>query len=134
VLILFGHFALNFTLQHGVITFLEIILMTILMLFLLMGVGLIFSSIAKTDTSIPLLINLFGFPQMMLSGTFFPIEVFPKWLQEICRILPLTQFNSAVRKISFEGLGVFQCGREIGILAVWMVIIYIIAIRVLKWE
>ncbi len=134
VLILFGHFALNFTLQHGVITFLEIILMTILMLFLLMGVGLIFSSIAKTDTSIPLLINLFGFPQMMLSGTFFPIEVFPKWLQEICRILPLTQFNSAVRKISFEGLGVFQCGREIGILAVWMVIIYIIAIRVLRWE
>jgi ABC-2 type transport system permease protein len=134
VLIVFGHFALNFTLQHGLLTFLEIIFMTILMLFLLMGVGLIFSSIVKSDTSIPLLINLFGFPQMMLSGTFFSIEVFPKWLQEICRVLPLTQYNTAVRKISFEGLDIFQCGREIGILAVWMAIVYVIAVRVLKWE
>ena len=134
VLILFGYFAMNFTLHHGAITFLEIIFMTILMLFLLMGVGLIFSSIAKSDTSIPLLINLFGFPQMMLSGTFFPIEVFPKWLQEICRVLPLTQYNDAIRKISFEGLSIFDCWKEIGILGIWIVIIYTITARVIKWE
>jgi ABC-2 type transport system permease protein len=134
VLVLFGHFALNFTLHHGAITFFEIIAMTIIMLFLLMGVGLIFSSIAKTDTSIPLLINLFGFPQMMLSGTFFPIEVFPKWLQEICRVLPLTQYNTAIRKISFEGLGILDCWKELGILGIWMVITYFIAARVIKWE
>lgn len=134
VLIGFGHFAMNFTLQNGIITFVEIIFMTLLMLFLLMGVGLIFSSIVKSDSSIPLLINLFGFPQMMLSGTFFPIEVFPKWLQEICRILPLTQYNDAVRKISFEGLGILECWKEIGILGIWMLMAYAIAVRVLKWE
>ena len=134
VLLLVGHFFMNFTLQHGALTFFEIIIMTIIMLFLLMGVGLIFSSIVKSDTSIPLLINLFGFPQMMLSGTFFSIEVFPKWLQEICRILPLTQYNDAIRKISFEGLSILDCGKQIGILAIWMVIIYTIAARVIKWE
>ncbi|MBI3139192.1 MAG: ABC transporter permease [Sphingobacteriales bacterium] len=134
VLLLFGHFFMNFTLQNGVFTFIEIILMTMLMLFLLMGVGLIFSSIVKSDTSIPLLINLFGFPQMMLSGTFFTIEVFPKWLQEICRLLPLTQYNDAVRKISFEGLSIFECGKEIGILAIWMLLFYAIAVKVIKWE
>jgi ABC-2 type transport system permease protein len=134
VLILVGHFFMNFTLQHGIITVINMLLMTILMLFLLMGVGLIFSSIVKSDTNIPLLINLFGFPQMMLSGTFFPIEVFPKWLQEVCRVLPLTQFNDSMRKIAFEGLGIFDCWREIGILGIWMVIIYVIAVKVLKWE
>ncbi len=134
VLILFGHFVLDFTLQHGVVTFFEIILVTIVMLFLLMGVGLIFSSIVKTDSSIPLLINLFGFPQMMLSGTFFPIEVFPKWLQEICRVLPLTQYNDAIRKISFEGQHITDCFKQLGILGIWMIIFYIILIRVLKWE
>ena len=134
VLVSFGHFFLNFTLQHGVITFAEILLVTIVMLFLLMGVGLIFSSVVKSDTSIPLLINLFGFPQMMLSGTFFPIEVFPKWLQEICRILPLTQYNDAIRKISFEGLHVTDCLKQLGILGIWMVVIYIITVRVMKWE
>ncbi|MBL7708115.1 MAG: ABC transporter permease, partial [Chitinophagaceae bacterium] len=134
VLILFGYFFLDFTLQHGALTFFEMLLMSVLMLFLLMGVGLIFSSIVKTDASIPLLINLFGFPQMLLSGTFFTIEVFPKWLQEICFYLPLTQFNNAMRKISFEGLSIFECWKEIGILGVWMVIIYAILARVIRWQ
>ncbi|MEO5562163.1 MAG: ABC transporter permease [Chitinophagaceae bacterium] len=134
VLILFGHFFLNFTLQHGALTVAELILLTIIMLFLLMGVGLIFSSVAKSDASIPLLINLFGFPQMLLSGTFFPITVFPKWLQQICEFLPLTQFNNATRKISFEGLHIFDLWKEIGIMAIWIAIIYIVLSRVIKWE
>jgi ABC-2 type transport system permease protein len=134
VLLLFGHFFMNFTLQHGIITFLEIVIMSVFMLFLLMGVGLIFSSIVKTDATIPLWINLFGFPQMMLSGTFFSIEVFPKWLQTICNVLPLTQFNNAVRKISFEGVSIFDCWKEIGILGIWIAITYVILMRVIKWQ
>ena len=134
VLVLIGYFFMNFTLQHGIVTFAEILVMTIIMLFLLMGVGLIFSSIVKSDASIPLLINLFGFPQMLLSGTFFTIEVFPKWLQPFCKALPLTQYNDAIRKISFEGLHLNNCLREIGILGIWIVVTYIILMRVLKWE
>jgi ABC-2 type transport system permease protein len=134
VLILFGHFFLNFTLQHGAVTFIEMVLMSVYMLFLLMGVGLIFSSIAKTDTAIPLLINLFGFPQMLLSGTFFPTSVFPQWMQTICSLLPLTQFNNAVRKISFEGLHIWDCWKEIGILGIWIIVIYAIVVKVIKWQ
>lgn len=134
VLVLFGHFLLDFTLQNGVLTVIDMIVMSIIMLFLLMGVGLIFSSIVKSDATIPLLINLFGFPQMLLSGTFFPIEVFPKWLQSICQALPLTQFNNAIRKISFEGQSIIECWKEIGILGIWMFITYVILIRVIKWE
>ncbi|MFM7672520.1 MAG: ABC transporter permease [Bacteroidota bacterium] len=134
VLLLFGHFAMDFKLHAGAITFFEIIFMTLLMLFLLMGVGLIFSSIVKADTSIPLLINLFGFPQMMLSGTFFPIDVFPGWLQQFCQILPLTQFNDAIRKLAFEGVSIWGCWPELLTLGGWMVIIYFIAARTIKWE
>ena len=134
VLILFGYFFLNFTLQHGAITFIEMVLLSVVMLFLLMGVGLIFSSIAKSDTSIPLFINLFGFPQMLLSGTFFPITVFPQWLQDICYFLPLTQFNNAMRKISFEGIHLYDTWREIGLLGIWIVIIYIVLAKVIRWE
>lgn len=135
MLIALGYFFLNFTLVHGFITFVEMTLLTILMLFLLLGVGLIFSSIVKSDTSIPLFINLFAFPQMLLAGTFFSIEVFPQWLQTICRYaLPLTQYNDAMRKISFTGLHLWDCGKELGILGIWMVIIYFTAIKVFKWE
>ncbi len=134
VLIVFGHFFMHFTLLKGFDTFLEMMIMTIYMLFILMGVGLIFSSIVKTDTSIPLLINLFGFPQMLLSGTFFSIDVFPKWMHPFCEALPLTQFNDAMRKISFEGAHLTDCWKQIGILGIWAIVIYIVAVRVFKWE
>ncbi len=134
VLILFGHFFLNFTLLNGFDTFLEMVIMSIYMLFILMGVGLIFSSIVKTDTSIPLLINLFGFPQIILSGTFFSIDVFPKWMHPFCEALPLTQFNDAVREISFEGAHLTDCWKQIGIMGIWAVVTYVIAIRVFRWE
>ena len=135
MLIALGYFFLHFTLVHGIDTFLEMAILTIFMLLMLLGVGLIFSSVVKTDTSIPLLINLFAFPQMLLSGTFFPIDVFPNWLQFICRnFLPLTQFNDAMRKISFSGIHIWNCWKELGILAIWTAIIYIIAVKVFKWE
>jgi ABC-2 type transport system permease protein len=134
VLVLFGHFFMKFTLQHGVVTLAEILAMSVLMLFLLMGIGLIISSVVKTDTSIPLLINLFGFPQMLLSGTFFPIDVFPGWMQPFCKALPLTQFNDAIRKISFEGLHLNECWREIGILGIWTVVSYAVLAKTMKWE
>ncbi|MBM3914738.1 MAG: ABC transporter permease [Sphingomonadales bacterium] len=134
VLLLFGHWVLDFTLQNGWLSIVQIVSFTILMLLLLMGVGLIFSSIAKTDATIPLLINLFALPQMLLSGTFFSVEVFPLWLQRFCEIMPLKQFNDAVRKISFEGLGWLDCGKEFGILLLWMVLIYVLLSKLLRWE
>jgi ABC-2 type transport system permease protein len=39
-----------------------------------------------------------------------------------------------MRKIAFEGQGILDCWREIGILGIWMVVTYAIAVRVLKWE
>ena len=134
VLILVGYFFLQFTLMNGFATFFEMILLSIIMLFLLMGAGLIISSLAKTDTSIPLLINLFGFPQMLLSGTFFPISIFPKWLQTICELMPLTQFNDAMRMISFEGLHIYECWKELSYLFAWILIIYAILYKIMKWE
>lgn len=134
VLLLFGHWVLDFTLQNGVYTVAAIMSMTLLMLFLLMGVALVISSLAKTDSNIPLLINLFGLPQLLLSGTFFSVDVFPSWMQTVCEALPLKQFNDAIRKISFEGHSFFDCGKELLILSVWVALVYWLATKLLRWE
>lgn len=134
VLIGIGHFFLGFTLVHGWVTFANMLLISIVMLFLLMGIGLIFSSVTKTDSTIPLLINIFSLPQILLAGTFFPVDVFPKWLQNLCQILPLTHFNTAMRKIAFEGASLFDCGFQLGILALWIVLVYALAVKIFKWE
>ncbi|MES2649145.1 MAG: ABC transporter permease [Bacteroidota bacterium] len=134
VLILIGHFFLGFTLVHGFITILNMLFLSIILLFLLMGIGLIFSSIVKSDSTIPLLINIFCLPQILVAGTFFPIEVFPKWLQSMVQVLPLTHFNSAMRKIAFEGAGLTDIWLPILVLLAWITIVYAIAVKIFKWE
>ena len=134
VLILIGHFFLGFTLVNGFFTVADMLLLSIILLFLLMGIGLIFSSVVKSDSTIPLLINIFSLPQILLAGTFFPIEVFPKWMQNLVQILALTHFKSAVRKIAFEGASLTDVGLPITVLLIWCVIVYAIAVKIFKWE
>ena len=46
----------------------------------------------------------------------------------------VTHFNNAMRNLSFEGMNLWQVSDEIGILLIWVVIVYAIAFKVFKWE
>ncbi len=134
VIIGIGHFAFGFTLINGFFTFLEIMVLSFVALLVFMGFGFIISSVAKNESSIPPFANLITLPQFLLAGTFFSIDAFPSWLQPLCRLLPLTHFNDAMRKIAFEGAHLTDCGKQIGMLGIWGVVTYAIAVKVFKWE
>jgi ABC-2 type transport system permease protein len=134
VIIGIGTFAFNFTLINGWITFLEILVLSFIALLVFMGFGFIVSSVARNESSIPPFANLITLPQFLLAGTFFNIDVFPSWLQPFCRILPLTYFNDAMRKLAFEGAHLTDTAFEIGVILLWGVVVYAVAIRVFKWE
>jgi len=134
VIVLIGHFAFQFTLVHGVLTFVEIMILSFIALLVFMGFGFIISSIAKNESSIPPLANIITLPQFLLAGTFFSIDAFPSWLQPISRALPLTYYNDAMRRISFEGAHLGNCLPQIGVLIGWGIVAYAIAIKVFRWE
>lgn len=134
VIILVGHFAFNFTLIHGIITFLELLTLSLLALIVFMGFGFSVSGLAKNESVIPPFANLITLPQFLLAGTFFSIDSFPNWLQPICKILPLTHLNNAMRNIAFEGSHLWNCKLEIGVLLLWGIVAYTIAIKTFKWE
>jgi ABC-2 type transport system permease protein len=124
----------NFTLVHGFATFLQMMILSFLGLLVFMGFGFIVSSVAKNESTIPPFANIFTFPQLLLSGTFFPVDVFPKWLQFLCNLLPLTHFNNAMRDISFEGASILSSWKDVGGLLIWGVIVYAVAIKLFKWD
>jgi ABC-2 type transport system permease protein len=103
-------------------------------LLVFMGCGFIISGVAKTDSTIPPLANLITLPQFLLGGTFFSIDNFPGWLQPISKALPLTYLNTAMRKVAFEGLNLWDVKLEIGILFLWGIIVYAVAVKAFKWE
>jgi ABC-2 type transport system permease protein len=134
VLILFGRYFYDFTLANGWVTFAELIVLSFLGLVVFMGFGFIISSVAKNQNVIPIYANLFMFPQYFLSGTFFPKTALPAGMQSVIKYLPLTALNDAMRKVSFEGLHIWEVSSELAILLVWCVLMFIIAAKVFRWD
>jgi ABC-2 type transport system permease protein len=134
VIIGVGYLFFGFTLVNGLRTFLEMLFLSFVGLVVFMGFGFIVSGLAKSDSTIPPFANLITLPQFLLGGTFFSIANFPKWLQPISKALPLTHLNTAMRSIAFEGQSLWDVKNEIGILLIWAVIVYGLAIKVFKWE
>lgn len=134
VIIGMGYFLFGFTLVHGFITLMAMLLLSFLGLVVFMGFGFVVSGLAKSDSSIPPLANIITLPQFLISGTFFSIDAFPKWLQPISRILPLTHLNTAMRAVAFEGESLWGVRTEIGIILVWGVVVYAAAVKIFKWE
>lgn len=133
-IILIGHFFFHFTLIHGVVTVLNMLLLSVIGLIVFMGFGFVVSGIAKSESTIPPISNIITLPQFLLSGTFFSIEAFPSWLQPISRALPLTYLNDAMRQVAFEGAGLWDVKQQILIMVIWGIGIYALAVKVFKWE
>lgn len=134
VIIAIGYYAFHFTLVNGWLTFLEIMILCFVALLVFMGFGFIISGIAKNESLIPLLANIVTLPQFLLAGTFFPIDVFPNWLQPISLSMPLTYFNDAMRLIAFEGAHLPDCWSQLLVLLGWGILVYGVAIKTFKWE
>lgn len=134
IIILMGRFVFGFTLIHGWITFLEMLVLCSIALLVFMGFGFIISGLAKSEATIPPLSNIITLPQFLLAGTFFSIDNFPAWLQPFCRILPLTYLNDALRRVAFDGASLWEVRVDVLVLLGWGVLVYVVAGRVFKWE
>jgi ABC-2 type transport system permease protein len=134
IVIAVGYFFFDFTLAHGWLTFLEILILSFFAFIVFMSFGFAVSGLAKNESTIPPFANLVTMPQFLMAGTFFSTDAFPKWLQPLAKALPLAQFNDAMRKISFEGAHLWDCGKQLGILAIWGIVVYFIASKVFRWE
>ncbi len=112
----------------------EIILFTVFGIFMILGLGLAIGGWARNERQAAPLANIIVFPMLFLSGTFFPRYAMPEWLQHITDYLPLTPVIDGLRLLTTEGKHIIDLGPQLGIMAVWFVLIYAIAFRVFRWE
>lgn len=114
--------------------YLEIFIFTLFSIFLILGLGLAIGGWAKNERQAAPLSNIIVFPMLFLSGTFFPRFGMPVWLQHATNYLPLTPVIDGLRLLTTEGKHLTDLGPQLGIMAVWFVVIYAIAFRVFRWE
>ena len=100
---------------------------------LFVSMGMLIGVVAKDSESASAVANAIAFPMMFLSGTFFPIEMMPDFLQSIAMVLPLTYMSEGLRSTMIygnEGAAVV----DLAIVAILGVIFYIAASKLMSWK
>ncbi len=77
--------------------------------------------------------NVVYFPMMFLSGTFWPIEIMPAFIQPIARLLPLTFVNDGLRDALIFG-NVPAALVNLAIVAGLAIVVFLIAARSMNWR
>ncbi|MDD4436755.1 MAG: ABC transporter permease [Tissierellia bacterium] len=93
-----------------------LLLYSIIFLFGALGVGLVISTVSKSQLQAMQLSMFMIMPNILLSGYMFPREAMPKIIQSISNVLPLTYFTKVLRGIILKGNGLAELYKEFFIL------------------
>jgi ABC-2 type transport system permease protein len=92
-------------------------------------VGMMFSTIAKSQLQAMQMTFFFFLPSMLLSGFMFPFRGMPHWAQVIGEGLPLTHFLRIVRGIMLKGNGSAETWPNVWPLLVFMTVVMMIGFK-----
>ncbi len=98
------------------------------------AIGLLIASRVRTIEAASGLMNAVMMPMWVLSGVFFSSQRFPDVVQPIIKALPLTAAIDALRINMLQGGGLAQIASQIGVLAVWMVAGFALALKLFRWK
>ncbi|HWR68133.1 MAG TPA: ABC transporter permease, partial [Desulfomonilia bacterium] len=105
----------------------------VLDVFAFVGIGMILTRFVKEAQSAAAAANAIMFPMMFLSGSFFPIEMMPGFLQTLARILPLYYVNEGLRA-SMVFVDHMTALRYSVIIGVFAAVVFILGIIATRWE
>ena len=130
-LIVFSWLVFDFTVRGSWLT---VALITVLGGFTFSGIGLLVAARPTTIEGVSGLMNLIMLPMWLLSGTFFSSERFPEMFQPFIKALPLTALNSLLRAVMNEGATLSSNWVPISVLLAWLVISFVVALKVFRWQ
>jgi ABC-2 type transport system permease protein len=94
-------------------------LFVVLAVFAFVGLGMVLARVAREAESAAAAANAVMFPMMFLSGTFFPVEMMPEFLQKTAKMLPLYYVNEGLRAsmVLADTMAALRCSLVIGAFA-----------------
>ena len=92
-------------------------------------VGIMISTLAKTQLEASQISIFFFLPSMLLSGFMFPFKGMPLWAQTIGNMLPLTHFINIVRGIMLKGIGFMEAWVDLWPMLLFMAVMFLVAVK-----
>ena len=116
----------------GNVVSLYFVIMLSVLMFLTLGFSI--GSLAKTQESVGVLATIFIYPQLVLSGIFFPIETLPEYIHPFAELLPLSLVADAMRSIANDGLELIDIYANFIGIGIWIVIGMLISTKLFVWK
>ena len=98
------------------------------------SLGFAISGWASTEEVAAPLANVIALPMIFLSGVFFPRQAMPEVLQTVTEYLPLTYLANSLRSVAIDGATLWSQWVGIAGLAAWLLVTYVLAIKLFRWE
>ena len=98
------------------------------------SLGLLVSSRVQTMEGASGLMNLVMLPMWIFSGVFFSASRFPDALQPFIQALPLTAVVDVLRANILRGAGWQVLAPDLAIILTWMVVSFLLALRLFRWR
>jgi len=123
LLVSYGVFEVSLEINAWILVFVA------LDVFAFVGLGMILTRFAKEAESAAAAADALMFPMMFLSGTFFPVEMMPEFLQKFAKVLPLYYVNEGLRAsmVSVDNMAALRYAAVIGIFAA---VVFVLGMRI----
>jgi ABC-2 type transport system permease protein len=90
-------------------------------------------TVSNSPESAAVVGNLVTFPMMFLSGTFFPVQAMPTYLQGVAHVLPLYYLIDGLTNVMIYG-NFAPAYFDVGLLLVISVVTFALAVRFFRWR
>ena len=101
--------------------------------FFFVSLGMLVGTVSNTPESAGVIGNLVTFPMMFLSGTFFPVNSMPMYLQTVAQVLPLYYMINEMKKEMIYG-NYGPALFDAALLVVISVVTFALAVRFFRWR
>ncbi|MGW5051999.1 ABC transporter permease [Actinokineospora sp. NPDC004072] len=98
------------------------------------AIGMLVGAFCKTEEAASGAANIVVLPMAFLSGTFFPVDVAPGWVQAVSLAFPLRHMNDGMLAFLVRGQGAEALLLPCGVLLGFTVVVSAIAAKVFTWE
>jgi ABC-2 type transport system permease protein len=103
-------------------------------IFTFLSIGGVIANLSKSAESVNAILSLVVVPLLFLSDAFVPIRLFPKFLQYLSKVSPVTYMIKMLRDIILYGYGIRENIGYILLLVFLTIICFFISSRSFKWN
>jgi imidazolonepropionase-like amidohydrolase/ABC-type multidrug transport system permease subunit len=98
------------------------------------SIGLIIASVVNTVAESGILVQIVYMSMLFLSGSTFPVAMFPAWLKSVSQFIPATHVVSGLQNILIQNESLASNWQAVGALAMATVIGLLLGVKLFRWE